>query len=145
MARRPKIAVNGCACAAVVALGLVGACRPTFEARASLMLDGATWQPRECHVQSRCTGIELVDDRQRRLELTIPPQTLFAWQQIGGAAQVRWLEAGRPPVGLGACGSLTLRGQGYHGAGKRAASGQALVDCRGPVAVRGDIDFVGCF
>jgi hypothetical protein len=58
---------------------------------------------------------------------------------------VRWSAPGRAPAPLGPCGSLTMRGEGYHGSGKRAASGRLSLSCRGEVAISGDIDFSGCF
>jgi hypothetical protein len=126
-------------------LATVG-CRPTFEPNGTLWFGGAPWRPTECHVLTCGTGIELFGPaRGGHLELTIPPQTLKAWQTIGGAANVRWTGTNGSPVDLGQCASLTMRGEGYHGSGKRAASGRVSLSCRGTVAVSGDLDFSGCF
>ena len=41
---------------------------------------------------------------------------------------------------------MTLKGEGYHGEGKRAASGTASLECSaGRSTVRGDLTFTGCF
>jgi hypothetical protein len=89
---------------------------------------------------------ELADRSGTRVELTLPPATLKAFRDIDGTPSVKVEPGpGRPAVVVGACGSLTLTGQGYHGSGKRAARGRMSLDCGGPLPVTGDLSFTGCF
>jgi hypothetical protein len=121
-------------------------CKPTFEPTGTMSIGGAPFHPTACHVLTCETGVELIDPNRGRLELTLPPQPLKAWQTIGGGASARWIAGSNSaPVGLGACASLTMRGEGYHGSGRRAASGHASLSCTGAVAAAGTLDFSGCF
>jgi hypothetical protein len=145
MGRHTKRLAGFGTCPATALLLVLVGCRPAFEATGTLSIDGVPWRPNECHVLTRCTGIELVDAQHRRIELTMRPQALNAWRRISGSANVRWSDAGRAPSELGQCGDLTMRGEGYHGDGKRAASGRVSFACTGKVVARGALDFSGCF
>lgn len=123
---------------------LVCACAPTFKPTGSLTIDGASFTPVRCQVLTR-GGIELADARGARLELSLPPARLDAWKDISGNPTATYAPSGGTAVVLGACGSLTLTGEGYHGSGKRAASGTMSLDCAGGVTVKGDLSFTGCF
>jgi hypothetical protein len=126
----------------VVATG----CKPRFEHTGNLTVGGTAFHPVGCHVRNSCTGIDLVDHDGRRLELTLPPQTLRAWESIGGTAHVRWISGPvASSIDLGPCGMLTLRGQGYHGDGKRAASGHLSLACASAPSAKGALDLSGCF
>jgi len=120
------------------------ACQPTFEPAGSLSIDGATFTPTACRVLTR-GGIELSDASGARLELSLPPARLEAFKDLSGSPIARYTPSGRSAVELGACGSLTLTGEGYHGSGKRAASGTTSLDCSGGVTLKGDLSFTGCF
>jgi hypothetical protein len=122
------------------------ACTPTFEPKGTLWIERAPFHPIACHVLTCGTGIELRDAGRNRLEIRIPPQTLNAWQTIGGSATARWIAGSNGnTVELGSCASLTLRGEGYHGSGRRAASGRVSLSCSGAVTAGGALDFSGCF
>ncbi len=121
-------------------------CKPTFKQSGSIRVDGAPFQPIACHVLTRCQGIELINEVADRLELTLPPARLEAWRELKGTPGLRYLPgAGKTPVDLGTCGSLTLTGEGYHEPRGRAASGSISLSCSGAVTVRGDLEFSGCF
>ena len=124
---------------------LVG-CAPKFESQGALSIGGAPFRPTVCHVLTSCTGIELSDGTGARLTLTLPPQRLDAFEDITGVPSLTFDPgAGKPPFAASACGSLTLTGEGYHGSGKRAASGRAELSCSGDSEVQGDLKFKGCF
>jgi type 1 fimbria pilin len=131
----------------LLAAASAAGCAPRFQGDSSITIDGAAFQPTMCNVLAGAQGgIVLVDAAGTRLTLGLPPARLDAWREIAGAPHARLEPAGgKPPVDLGACGSLTLRGEGYHGSGRRAASGNASLSCSGGAAVRGDIHFTGCF
>jgi hypothetical protein len=122
-------------------------CRPTFKADGTLVVNGATFRPVACQVLApRATGVGLTDSKGNQLELMLPPMTLRAWEAISGAPSVALTLPGEASVNLGLCGTLTLKGEGYHGEGKRAASGTASLECSaGRSTVRGDLTFTGCF
>jgi hypothetical protein len=129
-----------------LAVAMAAGCTPTFEPKGTLWIERAPFHPIACHVLTCGTGIELRDANHNRLEIRIPPQTLNAWQTIGGSATARWIAGSSgATVDLGSCGSLTLRGEGYHGSGRRAASGHVSLSCSGTVAAAGALDFSGCF
>lgn len=127
----------------VLAVGCLG-CEPKFRGKGALVLDGTAFTPVRCRVLApRATGIELTDaSGATALSLELPPVTLRAAEEIGGSAEVVLTLAGKSPLRLGACARLTLKGEGYHGEEKRAASGTATLDC--PQA-QGTFSFSGCF
>lgn len=137
-----KLAIASTALAVTMATG----CQPTFEPTGTLWVERAPFHPIACHVLTCGTGIELLDPNRGRLEIRIAPQTLNAWRTIGGSATVRWIAGSSgTPAELGSCASLTLRGEGYHAAGRRAASGRVSLSCAGTVAAGGALDFGGCY
>lgn len=123
------------------------ACRPTFESQGTVTIDGTAFAPKDCRVLApRATGVALGDSTGRWLTLALPPMTLKAWRQIDGTPSAALTRPGQPDVELGPCGVLTLRGEGYHGEGKRAASGNAALECSAAGAeVKGVLSFTGCF
>lgn len=134
----------------LLALGclLAPGCQPTFEPApgGSLSIAAAAFQPTTCHVLETGTGIELLDATGRRLELTLPPAQLEAFREIRGVPTVNVRNgASAQNVEIGLCGSLALRGEGYHAPTKRAAGGHIQLSCVGTVPVRGQLDFEGCF
>lgn len=131
---------------AVLLLACAG-CQPTFESEGTLTVGGTTFRPVACHVLApRATGVALNDSEGRSLELTLPPAILDAWRELRGTPSTALTLPGQPPTDLGPCGLLTLEGEGYHGQGKRAASGTASLDCAvGAAAVQGTLTFSGCF
>lgn len=122
----------------------VGGCRPVFEGTGTLVVGGVPFNPTACHVLTT-GGIELLDVAGRRLVLTIPAQVLDAWKEIRVTPRVAWQPGPGAAVDLGACSSLLLRGEGYHGEGRRAASGQVTLTCPGETAAGGELRFSGCF
>jgi hypothetical protein len=126
------------------ACALVG-CEPTFSSEGSLSIDDADFRPVRCRVLVGATGIELEDASHTRLELTLPPARLDAFKETSGSPRARYDVAGKAPVSFGPCGSLTMRGEGYHGGGKRAASGKLTLACAGGAKASGDVVFRGCF
>jgi len=127
---------------ALVLAALAAACAPRFRATGRLEIDAVPFEPSTCQVVPCKGGIALGDGAGARLELGLPPQTLRAWQQIGGTPTLTWLGPGAAPEELGTCGALTLRGEGYHAASKRAAGGSLSLNC--PRAT-GELTFSGCF
>ena len=72
--------------------------------------------------------------------------TLRAWEAISGAPSAALTLPGEAPINLGPRGTLTLKGEGYHGEGKRVARGPASLECNaGRSTVNGDLSFTGCF
>jgi hypothetical protein len=133
-------------CIGFVVCVLCNGCEPTFAPTGSLAIDGAPFTPTTCHVLVRATGIELVDAGGTRVELDLPPATLRAFEDVGGTPSVTIDRgAGRPAVSMSTCGTMTLTGEGYHGSGKRAASGRMSLDCAGAASVEGELSFSGCF
>ena len=121
-------------------------CKPTFKHNGSMSVAGGPFEPVSCHVLATCTGIELTDATGARLELTLAPQRLQAWQQIQGTPRVRFEPpAGRAAVDFGACGSLARSGEGYHEPKGRAASGRFSLSCSAEGTAQGDLEFSGCF
>ena len=131
----------------VVVASLCAACEPTFKPEGgSITIDGAAFRPTACHVLAGTTGgIALSDAAGVRLELTLPPTRLDAFQEVHATSRVRYQVPGKPAVDLGACGELVLRGEGYHAQSKRAASGWMTLSCSGTATVKGDLTFAGCF
>lgn len=140
--RRAATAPQTLGIVAGLVLGGAVACAPRFQSGGSLAVDGAAFAPATCHVHTGCATVELTDAGGNRLGLSIPPQRLDAWQSIGGTPEVAWTPAGGARQALGTCGSLQLTGEGYHGSGKRAASGRVVLACP---RVSGALDFTGCF
>ena len=129
----------------LIVTGAIG-CEPTFKPNGSLMIQDRDFEPVACHVLVNCFGFVLQNAAGVRLEMRLPPAILNAWQSVRGVPEVRFVpSAGAPAVNLGACGMLTLTGQGYHGGGKRAASGHLSLSCSGGMVVKGDLTFSGCF
>ncbi|MEI7894113.1 MAG: hypothetical protein WCI05_13555 [Myxococcales bacterium] len=132
---------------AVLALAATAGCAPTFDAQGSLSINGEPFEPVSCRVLAGTKGgIELTDKRGARLSLALPPAHLNAWREISGVPQVSYDPgAGERPIDLGRCGSVTLRGEGYHGQGKRAANGHLELACSGAVSIKGELRWTGCF
>ncbi len=135
---------------AVVALAILGVaalgCEPKFHSSGSLLFEDSAFQPSACHVLVGATGIELLDTVGARLELTLPCARLEAFHTLGGTPRATF-EPGRdlPAIDFGICGTLTLRGEGYHASGKRAASGSMRLSCTSGATLKGDLRFDGCF
>jgi hypothetical protein len=130
----------------ILLLGSAVGCKPTFEIKTgALEVAGKPFAPSACHVLTCPGGIELLDSVGARLELALPPARLDAWRDIGGVARVRLAPAGEPETDLGSCGSAILTGEGYHGEGRRAASGKVSLECHGPPTAQGVLAFTGCF
>lgn len=126
--------------AAPLALSLI-ACAPKFKSEGSLTVGGAPFAPASCRVMAESFGVELSAGA-ARVELTLPPRNLNAFQEVNGTPHVRIAPAGQAVRDLGSCGSLILKGEGYHGDGRRAVSGHVSLAC--PDA-SGELDFTGCF
>jgi hypothetical protein len=121
-------------------------CKPEFTSTGSLSIDGKEFVPTSCRVLAPCTGIELTNAAGASVQLTLPPARLDAFEDVSGSASLSYMPGpGATAIEGGACGRLTMTGEGYHGGGKRAASGQATLACEAPVKVSGDIKFEGCF
>jgi hypothetical protein len=135
---------------AVVACGAValGACQPKFEGGGSLSIDGQTFQPVACRVFPNKTGqlgIELLNAEGARLELKLPKAFMRAGSEVTATPVVRYTPAGSSAASLGECGSLTLRGGGYHVDSHRAASGKVSLACAGTPPITGEFTFDGCY
>lgn len=131
---------------ALVAALLLGGCEPDFVPTGTVTVDGVSFLPDDCRVLTCPTGIELRETGGGRLRLGLPPQRLDAFREISGRPTVSYFtRAGGPAREFGTCGSLTLTGEGYHGGGRRAASGRVTLDCSGPPRVTGSLSFTGCF
>jgi type 1 fimbria pilin len=117
-------------------------CRPKFAPHGELTLSGEPFRPTACRVLVGATGVELADAAGSRLELVLPPQTLDAFRDVKGTPRAQLTRPSGARVDLGACGALTLTGEGYHGEGRRAASGHLVLACDGGA---GTLDFEGCF
>ena len=127
---------------AMLAVACVG-CEPKFRGKGALFLDGEAFTPVRCRVlPPRATGIELADASSTTLTLELPAETLRAFEGLGGTAEVALTVAGKAPSALGACARLTMKGEGYHGDEKRAASGTATLECP---QLKGTLTFSGCF
>lgn len=124
---------------------LTTACEPEFNSRGTLTIHGKTFQPTSCQVMLAPGGITLQDADGAQLELVIPPTRVDAFRSYTFTPTVTF-HAGQnaPERALGTCGTLTLRGQGYHGSGKRAVSGRLSLACSGG-ATSGYLEFSGCF
>ncbi|MBI2377008.1 MAG: hypothetical protein HYV07_23610 [Deltaproteobacteria bacterium] len=132
------------ACVAAIAGLLLASCAPKFEGSGKLHAGGDELHPSLCRVLVQATGIELSDDFGSKLKVTIPPARIEAFREITGPASISYDGRGGHSVAP-SCGTLSLRGQGYHGGGRRAASGKLSLSCSGPPAVAGDFEFEGCF
>ncbi len=143
--RRSSIAAVRCSL--IVFALFVSACEPKFKAQGAFALEDAVFTPTACHVLApRATGVELTDVTGARLELVLPPMTLEAFTELKGTPGAVLTTSGEAPIDLGPCGTLTLKGEGYHGGGKRAASGSASLACSaGSAHVMGTLTFSGCF
>lgn len=125
---------------AMIALGAsTSGCKPKYSGTGSISTEAGPFRPSACHLMgARATGIELVDDAGTRIEVTLPPSRLDYNQEIEGKASVAI-----GPRALGACATLKMRGEGYHDARGRAASGHVSFACGNDL--RGDLDYAGCF
>ncbi len=124
---------------------LACACAPKLASSGSLLIDGAPFSPATCHVFADRTAIELRDAEGARLELTLPPARLDFERQLSGTPDVLYTSKSGARASLGSCGSLTLTGEGYHGSGRRAASGVITLACAGEPKASGELKFQGCF
>jgi hypothetical protein len=134
---------------ASIALVFAASCAPTFDAQSALVIDGAPYQPTACQVHAGAYGgVTFIDAHGARLTLALPPQRLDFAGEIGGTPEVRWepqTNEIKPALEVGTCGSVTLRGEGYHGQGRRAASGHATLGCTAGAKISGEIRWSGCF
>ena len=132
----------------ILALGslLALSCAPKFKPTGGgLTVHGALVQVDQCHVLAPDQGgVELGSASGIRIQLSMLPARLDAQKEMGGPVDVQVLV---PPATdfqeLGKCGSMTLRGEGYHSEGRRAMSGTASLSC-GTEAI-GGLSFSGCF
>lgn len=130
---------------AMATLALAG-CAPKLKRSGKLWVDGLEYKPDTCHVLTDRTGIQLVDVTGVRLELALPPARLDFMSEISGTPHVTYVGGpAKPMLDLGTCGTLTMRGEGYHGSGRRAASGRMSLVCSGAASVSGELTFEGCF
>lgn len=120
-------------------------CEPKFKQTGSLTINGAPFQPTLCQVLVGATGIELSDAAGARLKLTLPPVTLEAFKEISGTPSASFEAGGKAAVTSASCGTLKLRGEGYHATSKRAASGELSLSCAGSLTATGTLQFSGCF
>jgi len=127
------------ACSAVAWLVLSG-CQPTFEATGALTVNGESFTPAKCRAMSEATGIEVVTPSGGTVQLTLPPQTVKAFETVRGDVTVT--PGGDGPRPSSPCGTLELRGEGYHGGGRRAVSGKVSLRCE---QAQGELTFSGCF
>ena len=143
---RPRTTFGAVAALAalLVATSVVG-CKPKYEATGALSIGDAAFATTACHVRTDATGIELLDAAGSRVQLTLPPARLEAFREMQGTAEVRYEPRGKPAVDLGRCGTLLLRGEGYHEPSRRAASGRLSLACSGNAAASGELSFAGCF
>lgn len=138
--RYPPVVTNERYLAIAVIAALAG-CQPKFESKGSLAIDdGTELRPVSCTVMPG-TGIELEDAQHARLRLTIPPVVIDAFREQRFTPDVRYEPAGKAPRSFDKCGTLVLRGEGYHGSGKRAVSGTLSAPC----LAKGEVTFSGCF
>lgn len=129
--------------AAVVMLGLLAGCEPKFKPEGTLTIGGTPFVPASCHALGTELGIELISESGRRLTAVLPPAQLDAFRELKGPPHfTAYSPAGEPTVERDGCATLMLRGEGYHGAGKRAVSGQLSLACQ---AAQGALSFSGCF
>src|SRR5438067_6956860 len=105
--------------AALAISAVVAACAPTFVPDGMLSVGGADYRPTACSVLIGATGgIALVDPNSVYLALTLPPAHLQASQEISGIPHAKLVPGlGKPEQDLGPCGTLTLSGEAFHGAG----------------------------
>jgi hypothetical protein len=131
-----------------IALGalLCVGCEPTFKSDpGTVTIDGLSFRPTSCHVVQG-GGVALSTSTGDALELVALTKYMDFNDQVTLLPRARYSPRGGTPVELGECGTLTLRGEGYHGKGKRAVSGQASLSCTaGTTIVKGDLTFTGCF
>jgi hypothetical protein len=127
--------------------GVLTACPPTFAAQSSTVsISNAAFVPVSCQMVVGATAVELTSADGARLRLLLPPQTLKAFEEVKGQAEVTYSPgAGKPEVALGACATLSLTGEGYHAQQKRAAKGHAELACPAPTTISGALAFSGCF
>jgi hypothetical protein len=131
------------AAAAFAMLCVLAGCRPEFKPEGTLTVGGTPFLPVQCHALGTQLGIELVSDSGRKIRLVLPPARLDAFREIKGEPHfTAESPVGEPPVEREACATLMLRGEGYHGEGKRAVSGQLSLACE---AAQGELTFSGCF
>jgi hypothetical protein len=124
---------------------LVAGCAPKLESKGSITVEGQPFTPALCQVLVGGVTIELSDAKGAKLGLALPPQRLDAFKTISGTPTVTYQPTTGPAAELGPCGTLELTGEGYHGSGKRAASGKMKLSCAKDVKVEGDYTFSGCF
>lgn len=124
---------------------LTAACEPKFKSRGALTIQGETFQPTSCQVTLAPGGITLGNADGAQLALVIPPTRVDAFRSYSFTPTVTFqARQDAPGRALGTCGTLTLRGEGYHGYGKRAVSGRVSLVCSGG-ATSGYLEFSGCF
>ncbi|MEW5850201.1 MAG: hypothetical protein AB2A00_15540 [Myxococcota bacterium] len=133
-----------------ILLTLVGglvtlACEPKFEPHGTLTIQGKTFQPTRCHVVPSPAGIALRDENGAQLDLAFAPTRVDAFTDYSFTPVATFNPGqGAPVLPLGVCGTLKLRGEGYHGSGKRAVSGHVSLACSGGTTL-GTLEFTGCF
>jgi len=119
-------------------------CKPEFTSTGNLSIDGKPFVPKSCQVVG--TGVALTNADGARVQLKLPPARLDAFEDVSGSPSLTYTPSpGAAAIEVGACGSFTMTGEGYHGEGKRAASGRADLSCHAAVSVRGRLSFEGCF
>jgi hypothetical protein len=118
---------------------------PRFQARGALTLDGAPFQPTSCSALRGKAGVRLASDGGAALTIALPVAPPGAFQTVSGVPRVSVDLAPGPAADLGTCGQASLRGEGWHGEGKRAAGGHLALDCGGAHRVTGDLEISGCF
>lgn len=128
---------------ALTVLCVLTGCEPKFKPEGTLTVGDAAFVPVNCHALGTQLGIELISDTGRQLKLVLPWARLDAFREIRGEPHfTAESPVGEPPVERESCGTLLLRGEGYHGDGKRAVGGQLSLACE---AGKGELSFTGCF
>ena len=123
-------------------LCVLSGCAPKFKPEGTLTLGGAPFVPVRCRVLGKELGVELSTSEGWTLDLVLPWARLNAFEEVKGEPHLVSQPIGGALVEADRCGSLLLRGEGYHGEGKRAVSGQLSLSCE---AARGELTFSGCF
>jgi hypothetical protein len=123
-------------------LGALSGCRPQFKPEGALTVAGAAFVPVRCRALGQELGVELATAEGAMLTLVLPWSRLDAFREVKGEPHLVFQPVGAAAVEAERCGTLMLRGEGYHGEGKRAASGQLSLSCE---AGKGELSFSGCF
>ncbi len=119
---------------------------PRFKHTGTITVDDTPFEPVACKaITGSLAGVDLYDARGARLTLLLTGVSVRVWANVDGTPRVTYAAPGTAPVDIGTCGSLTIRGGGYHGQNKRAVSGHASLSCSGRTPVWANADLDDCF